>query len=125
MCFYRYRRWDCGKYTKVTKNILFIFSLVGSLKLIMTWCIHCSIITGCKEKYLTYRCGYADRDKVGKGHETIWQKDTKGKDIYVEGECPQGCVNYKAKKPNPNDDDLYWRVRIYKGTSGWKNFFYR
>jgi hypothetical protein len=80
---------------------------------------------GCKEKYLTYRCGYADRNKVGKGHETVWQKDTKREDIHERGECPNGCVGYTAKKPNPKDDSLYWRERIYTGSSGWKNLFYR
>ncbi|KAM3423282.1 hypothetical protein BST61_g721 [Cercospora zeina] len=86
MCFYRYRRWDCG----------------------------------CKEKFLTFRCGYADRPKVGRGHEVAWQKDTKGKDVRENGECPNGCVGIKR-----SPDDMHWRERLSRFSTGWRDFFYR
>ena len=109
MCLYRFRRWDCGTSLHPTEH----------LRILLTYS------PGCKEKYLTYRCGYADRPNVGKGHEYVWQKDIKGKDIYEHGECPNGCMGYVKKKANPNDDDTYWRVRLYNNASGWKKWFYR
>lgn len=76
---------------------------------------------GCREKFLTWRCSYADQPQVGKGHAWTHRKDPRKKDVECDDPCPNNCHNWKNDAWTKPD----WKTGIVIRSEGWHKLFWR
>lgn len=76
---------------------------------------------GCREKFISWKCTYADLPQIGKGHSAAHRRDPNRKAIEADWPCPNQCFKWKNDAWTKPD----WKTSIVLRTEGWHKLFWR